>query len=377
MENCSRSPNSLQQPRSICIDVLGGPITRANPYLFLLYDHLRRQGVRVNDHAGKTLSCFRSILSGWRPRLIHIHWIEFRFRATGLFHTCLGASAFIGLLISLKYVFKTKMVITLNNLIPHESRFRRIEHLVFTFSLHLCDAVIVCDNYVKSMARQLYKISYSKIFAIPHGNIIDYYLNTISKTEAREKLSIPREKFVLLFFGNIRPYKGVDLLLSAFETAVKKNSNLFLLIGGLSEDPKQVQKLEWFQKRFPKNSKFVTNRIPDDEVQIFMNAADIGVLPFLHLYDLLHSSSLPLLMSFCKPIIIPRVPPSIRIPSSEFCIFFNGSESSLEKAISIAYSLRDQITFMGKKAFEKAMTLNWEQIACETHALYKQLEDRK
>ena len=60
---------------------------------------------------------------------------------------------------------------------------------------------------------------------IPHGHFMDY-AQKIEKNIAREKLQIPQDKFVYLFFGQIKKVKGVDVLLKAWAKVIKENQEL-------------------------------------------------------------------------------------------------------------------------------------------------------
>src|SRR5699024_1267296 len=75
------------------------------------------------------------------------------------------------------------------------------------------------------------KNSKGKLFThIEHPHYKNYYINQISKEEARIKLKIEKDKFVFLFFGQIRPYKNVISLVEAFIQLNEKDS--ILLIAG-------------------------------------------------------------------------------------------------------------------------------------------------
>ena len=107
----------------------------------------------------------------------------------------------------------------------------------------------------------------------------------------------------------------------------------------------------------------------DEDVQIYMNAADIVVFPFR---DIFTSGSVLLAMSFAKPLIIPD------IESLDDVIKFGGAitydpkdNKGLKKALTEA--LTADFQQLGKKSFQEAQRLSWDSIASETAKLYNQI----
>ena len=92
-----------------------------------------------------------------------------------------------------------------------------MEHIIFTLALRLSDGIIVHNNYAKEFVINVYKPHLDRIFVIPHGNYLEYFPDSnITREEAKKTLGILPNKIVFIFFGNIRPYKGINLLLASF-----------------------------------------------------------------------------------------------------------------------------------------------------------------
>ena len=146
--------------------------------------------------------------------------------------------------------------------------------IVFRYS----DKIHVHNHYTKNLVEQRYSRK-TGIYVIPHGNYIGYYSNSVSKSEARKRLNLNDENFVYLFLGLIRPYKGVEDLVDAFLKL--SNTNTRLLIAGRvfginnyeSTNSNDLTKSNCRIKLF-------LDFIPDEDIQVFLNACDVFVLPY-------------------------------------------------------------------------------------------------
>jgi glycosyltransferase involved in cell wall biosynthesis len=240
----------------------------------------------------------------------------------------------------------------------------------------MSDGIIVHNNYSKRFAEEVYKINANKLFVIPHGNFLDYYPeNPSSSEETRKRLGISPDKFVLMFFGIIRHYKGIDLLLRSFEGVVKRNPKLFLLIAGKCSDAKLRTELIRFQARFPENCMIKTDYIPDNEVSILMKIADIGILP----YSEIASSGVALLfMSFGLPIIASNLPAMREILEDAPSIYFAKNDpKSLEEAILIA-SRQPKLSKSSRgEIVESVKSFAWPIIADKTISAYWSLIQKR
>jgi glycosyltransferase involved in cell wall biosynthesis len=125
----------------------------------------------------------------------------------------------------------------------------------------------------------IFRIQPDKVSVIPHGICFEDR-STISAGEAKKKLGI-REELVLLFFGLVRKYKGLDILLEAFGK-IKDEFNVALLIAG--DFVEGVEQYEDIIKRYGMKEKvYMHSRyIKDEEVPLFFSAANILVQPYRH-----------------------------------------------------------------------------------------------
>lgn len=169
----------------------------------------------------------------------------------------------------------TKIICIADNIIPHEQRMG--DKLLIRYFLKSVDA---CLTMSKSVLNDL-KILSPKMPAVytPHP-LYDNYGTHQSKKEARRLLNINEQDRVILFFGFIRPYKGLDILLEALaDSRIRDLGVKLLLAGEFYGDPAPYLDLI---KRY-KLEEFIfmhTDFIPNQEVGRYFSAADCVVLPY-------------------------------------------------------------------------------------------------
>lgn len=347
------------------------PIYR-EPYLRLLYRNVSSKGIDVFDSTWK-VSSLKLLFLRRNIRIVHVHWLEHYFKSSNPLITACASCIFIFQFMFFK-ILRLKIMVTLHNVVPHERQFPRVEHVIFAWALHLSDGIIVHNNYSKRFAEEVYKINAKKLFVIPHGNFLNYYPNsTTSSEEAKKNLGILPDKFVLMFFGIIRPHKRIKLLTSSFAEAVKKDPRLFLLIAGRCLDASVRTELIRFQARFPDNCLIKTYHIPDDEVSTLLKAADIGVLP----YQKVTSSGAALLFtSYGLRLITSDLPAMREILEKTPSIYFNKDDpKSLEEAILVA-SRKTELSGFNRDILESARFFDWSKIADLTISAYCNLTKR-
>ena len=197
----------------------------------------------------------------------------------------------------------SRIICIADNIIPHE---HRAGDKAFTkYFLKSCDAFITMSAKVMDDLRKYEKDKPAKLIQHP---LYDNFGEPTSKSEAREKLGAGSREAVVLFFGFIRKYKGLDILLDAMkilrENPKPEIRNLKLLVAGeFYEDEKpyreQINKLG-----IGDNLILHTHFIPDSEVKYYLCAADAVIQPYKHATQ---SGVTPLAYHFEKPMIVTNV----------------------------------------------------------------------
>ena len=203
----------------------------------------------------------------------------------------------------------TKIICIADNVIPHEKRFG--DKPFTRYFLKSCDAFITMSEKVMADLRFFEKTKPAKLVSHP---LYDNFGDIIPKEAARKHLCLPGNEKIILFFGFIRKYKGLDLLLEAM--SVLKNSTLqtsnpqepeqvikLLIAGEFYEDEKQYH--EQIEKLGIKDQLILrTDFIPDSEVKYYLCAADAVIQPYRNATQ---SGVTPLAYHFEKPMVVTNV----------------------------------------------------------------------
>ncbi len=178
----------------------------------------------------------------------------------------------------------TKSIVIVDNMIPHEKRF--FDEAFTKYFLQHTDAYIVMSKSVEKELLQ--RKPDAKYFFHPHP-IYEHFGEKIERKEALQKLGLSEikgieSKRILLYFGFVRKYKGLDLLLEAFEN-LKEEDNYYLIIAGESylsdSENKELQNLLDNHPR-KQNIDIRLRYVSDSEVNLLFSAADANVLPYRH-----------------------------------------------------------------------------------------------
>ena len=264
-----------------------------NPYLRSLVESLEQRGMRVDDFS------FTQALKQ-RYDVLHIHWPDLHLHARSSLRTLIK-HARLALLFAFLRWRNTRIVWTLHNLTPHERHLPLGEFLFPLWFPRLCTHIIALTGNGLAAALAQYPPLRNKTAAvIPHGHYRDAYGSALSRSKCREQLGL-KDQFTFLFFGNIRPYKNVPLLIEAFRQLPHRDVQL-VIAGqpGHMIEPDELRKLAASDPRIRLSLEFV----PDDQVPLYVGACDIVVLPFR---SVLNSGSVFLALSFNRAVLAPNL----------------------------------------------------------------------
>ena len=170
---------------------------------------------------------------------------------------------------------KTKIISILDNIIPHEKRLG--DKMFAQYFVNSTDGFVAMSKSVLKDL-EIFDEKKTKVFC-PHP-LYDNFGQQLSREEALEKLGLEKNCHYILFFGIIRSYKGLDLLLDAFKDERLKDLNVKLIVAGeFYDDSKsyyeKVEKNE-IEERIIMKGEF----IPDTEVNKYFCACDIVAQPY-------------------------------------------------------------------------------------------------
>ncbi|HCC85361.1 MAG TPA: hypothetical protein DEQ06_01985 [Porphyromonadaceae bacterium] len=194
-----------------------------------------------------------------------------------------------------------KVVYTVHNVLPHDTglKHRRVFERVY----RSVDALICHTEQAKKELVSGFGIPEQKIWVIPHGPLFHDYPR-MGRKEAKTRLNL-EENIVVLHFGSIRPYKGTEFLLQAWEWVAKAHPKAILLLAGNGE-PSYLEEIQRLiaSLDIQKQVRCDFRYIPDEELPVYYQAADIVVYPYK---DITQSGALLTGMAFGKAIVATAV----------------------------------------------------------------------
>ncbi|HZI01955.1 MAG TPA: glycosyltransferase [Flavisolibacter sp.] len=193
----------------------------------------------------------------------------------------------------------TRIICIADNVIPHEHR--PGDRSFTRYFLKSCHAFVTMSEKVMADLRKFEPHSSAQLVQHP---LYDNFGEAISKNKARQIIGLNQKDKIILFFGFIRHYKGLDLLLEAMNDSRIRTSGIKLLIAGeFYEDEKPYREI--IDKHQLKDNVIMKNLfIPDDEVRNYLCAADVVVQPYRNATQ---SGVTPLAYHFEKPMIVTNV----------------------------------------------------------------------
>ncbi|MBL7702109.1 MAG: glycosyltransferase [Ferruginibacter sp.] len=250
----------------------------------------------------------------------------------------------------------TRIICIADNIVPHEKRFG--DKPFTRYFIKPVDAFITMSEKVLTDLRTF---TTKKALLVPHP-LYDNFGEKISKAVARRELGIGNEELVVLFFGFIRKYKGLDILLDAMgeiQNSKVKNQNIKLLIAGeFYEDRKAYD--EQIENLGIRDSLILhTDFIPDNKVKNYLCAADVVIQPYRNATQ---SGVTPLAYHFEVPMIVTNVGglPAM-VPDDKVGLVAEPTPASLAEKI-IEYFDKGEAHFL-PHLIEEKKKFSWTKIA--------------
>lgn len=269
---------------------------------------------------------------------------------------------------------RKKIVLTLHNILPHNRTTlsvisdRILNKTIFSF----VDNYIVHNMRNKEKLIEIYRIDPEKIFIITHGVIYPYSkLRQITKAQARNKLDIPPKKKVILFFGYIWEYKGLDILLESLAILKKTMNDFILIIAGQNLEDWNKYKKMIFEHDLDKSTICKLEYIPDSDLEYYFISSDLVVLPYKKQNFETHGGVGALAIAFNKPLIVTDVGGLPEYVKDRKVISKPNSAQDLSDKIKLVLNDKELMEKLSEDSKELSIELNWDNIADKTIDVYK------
>ncbi len=261
------------------------------------------------------------------------------------------------------------VIITVHNVLPHENSiiYKILSGLLFK----LCDHFIVHTEINKQQMISVYGIRPEKLSLIPHGTLDFHVKHGIERMDIRKEMGFDSDNKVILIFGAIRSYKGIETAIKAFAEVLKRAPESRLLIAGkLWENWEPYRKLINALNIGGFVSTYL-DYIPSGEVYRFFTAADVVVLPY-HRFDS-QSGVGATAVSFRKPLIVTDVGGLPDLVTERRLVVPPGDPNSLAAVITECLKDPARLKAMAEASDIVARKLAWPAIAEETCSVYRKI----
>lgn len=249
----------------------------------------------------------------------------------------------------------TRIISILDNIIPHE---RRIGDTFFTkYFVNSVDAFIAMSD---SVYNDLSVFDQTKPRLLNPHPLFDNYGEAVDKISAIQKLNLDTSKKYLLFFGLIRDYKGLDIVLKAMATELLRNSDIQLIVAGEYYSNREEYEQLIRELAIKDKVELHTRFIPDDEVYLYFCAADMVVQPYKHATQ---SGVTQICYHFNKPMLVTNVGglPEI-VPDNKVGFVVAPDEQSVANAILRFYNEEKEQEFV-QNIQEEKKKYSWKVMA--------------
>ena len=256
----------------------------------------------------------------------------------------------------------------IDNVYPHESV--PFQSILTSYFLGSCDAFFVMSESVKKDLLHFSNVENKNIYLSPHP-VYNVFGDIVNKQEARETIGLPSSSIkgrFILFFGLVRSYKGLDLLLDVMASKKVKELNLNLIIAGEFYDAKEkyLKKINHLKL---KNIYLYDSYIPNQDVANYFCASDIVVQPYI---SATQSGVSMIAYNFNKPIILTNVGGlSEYVVNQQDGYLVDVNIDSIADALVDFYKNNREEKFV-KSVKKKQINFTWSNFAHKFNLLYDQ-----
>ncbi|MCC7546818.1 MAG: glycosyltransferase [Burkholderiales bacterium] len=328
-----------------------------NPYLRLMRQALASQGIEV----AVVSSPWRFFLAAFRvrPDVLHLHWLHPHSRNLLL---TLAKFCLIQTAVLLFWIRRVRIVWTIHNLESHEKDHRMLDRLGSKLVARRIDAAIVhARAQADPVCREL-GLPPEKVHHVPHGNYAGCLSTRVAPMPQHE--GGPSWPLRFLYFGILRPYKGVLELIEAFRGLHAEAS---LTIAG-NPQGKGMGEAVRAAAGTDSRIRLFLEYVDEDELFRLIEQSDVIVLPFKETFT---SGSLVMAITCGKPVVVPHSA-SLEEYVDDSCAFLYRSEEPGALGAALQRALdSDRLDAMGENARRMSLDLDWDRIGRRVARIYQ------
>jgi glycosyltransferase involved in cell wall biosynthesis len=293
--------------KSVVLDFIGGddvdsPELHTTPNV--QFFHLRRNKPRDASYLAKAwriLSYYGRLMryaATAKPKVFHILWNN-------------KFEHFDRTLLMLYYrLVGKRIVLTAHNVNAglRDATDTWLNRLTLGIQYRLSDHIFVHTEQMRSELVETFGVPKASVSVIRYGINNAVPRTALTYEEARQRLGIGKREKAILFLGNVAAYKGLEYLIAAFERIVADGGDYRLIVAGRAKSPSDPyvsdirEKLD--RKTVRERTVLRMEFIPDEELELYLKAADVAVLPYTRIFQ---SGVMFLAYSFGLPVIASDV----------------------------------------------------------------------
>lgn len=317
------------------------------------------QRARKAGEAAIGAASFPCLLASARPDICHLQW-----------PTALNATYAL----LAKRLSRIPLVYTVHNPTgrvkepePHQETQDRL--------IALADLILAHGPAMRQLVVDAHPGATHKTHAVEIGNY-ENVIHRYPRAQARARLDLPLEEPLFVFVGQLRPRKGVDLLLEAFAEHYQGGGRGHLLIAGTATVPTYEARLREVARPCESRVHWLVSKrpAPQSTLDLAISAANQVVLPF---QDASHSASLVLAMTYGRCVVSTAVGEVSRTLGDRGILVSPGDRHGLAQALALAERDATLCDELGKRARDYALAeLSWSKVGARTLELYSGIQRR-
>ena len=264
------------------------------------------------------------------------------------------------------------VVMTVHNVLGHETNVldRTLTRLAFS----LCDRFIVHTEENRRQLETIFAIAPERIAVVPYGPLRFYDDAPLTRAEARAALGLADAERVVLCFGYIRDYKGLDVLLRAMPALLERVPDARLVVAGTcwkGEAGWRRYQAIIDELRLGERVTLRIGYVPSSRVKAYFRAADVCALPYRHFEA--QSGPGNIALAFGTPMVVARTGGLPALVRDERAVVPPGDPDALARALADCLSDPARLARMSDDSRSLAAEYSWDRIAEKTIAVYEKL----
>jgi glycosyltransferase involved in cell wall biosynthesis len=258
------------------------------------------------------------------------------------------------------------VIFTVHNIFQHEKR--PVYNMISRILFRLGDHFIVHSSSNERQLTDYFSIPGHRISVIAHGPLDFHVRGNTDRQMIRDAFGFKPQHKVILLFGAIRPYKGIDTALEAFSEVVRQLPEARLLIAGklwerwdrYEDIIRDLSISDYIKKHF--------KYIPSDEVEQFFLASDLVLLPYHHFES--QSGVGATALAFNRPMIVTETGGLPELVADRFYVVPPKDPAALAEKIIFCLKDSSRLAKMAEESRQIAKEISWDVIALKTLILY-------